>query len=164
MANGSRPKICASRAIALLSVRTKAVMLDRKYDLVMCLEVAEHLPALAAGTLIDSLTCASRLGAILRSHSQPRRNEPHQRTVAGLLGQFVCHERLCGLRCDPPQHLGTPRCRMVVSAEHPIVPAKRQFSPEPIFQPDTSRTHQLRNDCFGRTKRQTINANDQSRN
>src|SRR5918996_1853237 len=37
---------------------TKPVTPDRKYDLAICLEVAEHLPASSASTLVDSLTQA----------------------------------------------------------------------------------------------------------
>ncbi|GGH15333.1 class I SAM-dependent methyltransferase [Mucilaginibacter phyllosphaerae] len=40
---------------------TEALSLNQKYDLVICLEVAEHLPPHAANTLINSLTTHSDL-------------------------------------------------------------------------------------------------------
>jgi Methyltransferase domain len=40
---------------------TKPITLSRRYDFAMCLEVAEHLPASAADTLVASLTRASHL-------------------------------------------------------------------------------------------------------
>jgi SAM-dependent methyltransferase len=40
---------------------TKPITLGRSYDLAMCLEVAEHLPAASAGVLIDNITKTSDL-------------------------------------------------------------------------------------------------------
>jgi hypothetical protein len=54
---------------------TKAVELDRKYDLAICLEVAEHLPVSSAGTLVDSITRASDL--ILFSAAIPLQTGTH---------------------------------------------------------------------------------------
>jgi hypothetical protein len=54
---------------------TKPVTLDRKYDLAICLEVAEHLPASSAGTLVDSITQASDL--ILFSAAIPNQGGTH---------------------------------------------------------------------------------------
>jgi len=54
---------------------TKPVRLDRKYDLAICLEVAEHLPASSAGTLVDSITQASDL--ILFSAAIPLQGGKH---------------------------------------------------------------------------------------
>ena len=54
---------------------TKPVALDRKYDLAICLEVAEHLPASSASTLVDSLTQASDL--ILFSAAIPNQGGTH---------------------------------------------------------------------------------------
>jgi hypothetical protein len=54
---------------------TKPVALDRKYDLAICLEVAEHLPASSASTLVDSLTQASDL--ILFSAAIPNQAGTH---------------------------------------------------------------------------------------
>jgi SAM-dependent methyltransferase len=48
---------------------TKPISLDRRFDLVCCLEVAEHLPPECAGTLIDTLTCLGP--AILFSAAVP---------------------------------------------------------------------------------------------
>lgn len=41
---------------------TKPILLERKFDLVVCLEVAEHLPSEAAPTLVQSLV---RLGPVI---------------------------------------------------------------------------------------------------
>jgi hypothetical protein len=54
---------------------TKPVALDRKYDLAICLEVAEHLPPSSAGTLVDSITQASDL--ILFSAAIPNQGGTH---------------------------------------------------------------------------------------
>jgi hypothetical protein len=51
------------------------VELDRKYDLAICLEVAEHLPVSSAGTLVDSITRASDL--ILFSAAIPLQTGTH---------------------------------------------------------------------------------------
>jgi hypothetical protein len=70
---------------------TKPVELDRKYDLAICLEVAEHLPASSASTLVDSITQASDL--ILFSAAIPLQggmhhiNEQWQDYWAALFGQ-----------------------------------------------------------------------------
>jgi SAM-dependent methyltransferase len=53
----------------LLQDLTEPVRLDRRFDLVLCLEVAEHLPPTAADTLVGSL---ARLGsAVLFSAAVP---------------------------------------------------------------------------------------------
>jgi len=54
---------------------TKPVALDRKYDLAICLEVAEHLPASSAGTFVDSIAQASDL--ILFSAAIPNQGGTH---------------------------------------------------------------------------------------
>jgi len=54
---------------------TKPVELDRKYDLAICLEVAEHLPASSADTLVDSITQASDL--VLFSAAIPLQGGTH---------------------------------------------------------------------------------------
>jgi Methyltransferase domain len=54
---------------------TKPVTLDRKYDLAICLEVAEHLPASSASTLVESITQASDL--ILFSAAIPNQGGTH---------------------------------------------------------------------------------------
>jgi SAM-dependent methyltransferase len=41
---------------------TQPISMDRRFDLVLCLEVAEHIPAQAADLLVDSLT---RLGPVV---------------------------------------------------------------------------------------------------
>src|SRR5829696_3234352 len=51
---------------------SEPLRLDRRFDLVLCLEVAEHLPASAATTLLDSV---ARLGdAVLFSAAVPRQS------------------------------------------------------------------------------------------
>ena len=54
---------------------TTPLRLDRSFDLVICLEVAEHLDPSAAGVLVDSLT---RLGpAVLFSAAVPEQSGEH---------------------------------------------------------------------------------------
>ncbi len=51
------------------------VVLDKKYDLAVCLEVAEHLPDAASGTLVSSLTNAAPV--ILFSAAIPLQGGSH---------------------------------------------------------------------------------------
>jgi SAM-dependent methyltransferase len=52
---------------------TKDFKLDRKFDLVISLEVAEHLPEVCANTFIDSLV---KLGPFVLSAAIPSQHEP----------------------------------------------------------------------------------------
>lgn len=53
---------------------TQPLRLQRKYDLVVCLEVAEHLPATAAATLVSSIAAAGDL--VLFSAAVPHQRGP----------------------------------------------------------------------------------------
>lgn len=53
---------------------SRPLHLPRKYDLVVCLEVAEHLPAAAAGTLVSSIAAAGDL--VLFSAAIPHQRGP----------------------------------------------------------------------------------------
>lgn len=53
---------------------TQPLHLARKYDLVVCLEVAEHLPATAAATLVSSIASAGDL--VLFSAAIPHQRGP----------------------------------------------------------------------------------------
>jgi 2-polyprenyl-3-methyl-5-hydroxy-6-metoxy-1,4-benzoquinol methylase len=83
---------------------TKPVALDRKYDLAICLEVAEHLPASSACTLVV------RPHTVFSRYSQATRTTSHQRAVARLLGRTIRPKRICGFRHHPPRDLGAARC------------------------------------------------------
>jgi SAM-dependent methyltransferase len=59
----------------LLQDLTAPVTLDRQFDLVLCLEVAEHLPPAAADVLVDTL--ASFGSAVLFSAAAPNQGGDH---------------------------------------------------------------------------------------
>jgi SAM-dependent methyltransferase len=62
--------IPSSQFVSLDLSRLDTRELDRRFDLVMCLEVAEHLPAEHAGALVDYLTALGPL--VLFSAAVPR--------------------------------------------------------------------------------------------
>lgn len=54
---------------------TRTVRLDRRFDLALCLEVAEHLPARSAPVLVESLAAAAPV--VLFSAALPRQGGVH---------------------------------------------------------------------------------------
>ncbi len=70
--------------------------LARQFDLVLPLEVAEHIPKECAKAFVDSLT---RLGPVILFPAAilfQEGNQRRKRTVGGLLGRALSGKRICG--------------------------------------------------------------------
>ena len=62
---------------------------EARYDLVTCLEVAEHLSPRRAPTLVADVCQTRRRRDLLRGDPRPGRNSSHQRAMPELLGRPV---------------------------------------------------------------------------
>ena len=91
--------------------------LNRSFDLVMSIEVGEHLSAVAAETFVTSLVRTRRLHLVLCSCSISTGNRAHQLPFSRLLGGPVRQARLSAHRFHSPRGLERQRHACVDSTE-----------------------------------------------
>ena len=93
----------------------------RRFDLALCLEVAQLLEERHAAQLVESLVVARRRRRLRRRNPGPGRHPPRQPAVAPLLGQAVRRARVPRVRSVPGRALGAGRREVVVRAEHGLL-------------------------------------------
>src|SRR5438128_1549978 len=104
---------------------TKPLPVQREFDLVVSLEVAEHLPPPHAETFVESLTRLGPVVLFLGGYPIPRRDRTSERAMAGLLGRQVLPAWISSGRCGARPDLECRRHSLVVRSERAPVCSPR---------------------------------------
>ena len=93
------------------------VTLDRRFDLAVSLEVAEHLPEESAADFVREPHAPCTRRVVLRGDSTSGRDRARQRAMARLLAGALPQVQLRGRGLRSPEDMGEPERTGVVRAE-----------------------------------------------